>query len=57
LPLTVYESKNMTGTAETIVFICDDSVFYVHEAITSVWILKGTATGKVFFIKVKLLFL
>jgi len=49
LPLTVYESKNMIGTAQSIVFICDvDSVVYVHEAFTSLWILKDMATGKVF---------
>jgi hypothetical protein len=53
----VYESNDITGTAQSIVFICDiDFVFHVHEAFTSLWTLKGTATGKVFAMRVKLLF-
>jgi hypothetical protein len=50
LPLTNDESNDFMCTAQSIVFICDvDSAFHVHEAFTSLWILKGTTTGRVFF--------
>lgn len=50
----MHESNDITGTAQSI-FVCDiDSVFHVHKAFTSLWILKGMATSKVFFIRVKL---
>lgn len=56
MPLTVYESNDITGTAQSIVFIWNiDSVFHVHEAFTSLWISKGKATGIFFFHKNKTL--
>jgi len=58
LAFTVHESNDITRAAQLIIFTCDiDSGFHVHKAFTSLWIWKGMATGEVFFIRVKLLFL
>jgi hypothetical protein len=46
----VCEGNDIIVTAQSIVFTWNiNSVFHFHEAFTSLWMSKGTATGKVFF--------